>query len=158
MTPRNAAREKDAAASADVAGSLLRRLDPRWLVIVVRLGSALVFVVFGIGKFTNHASELASFQGYGLPHPDAFVYAVGVVEVVGGVLLAIGRAIRAAALVLAGDMVGAIVVSGIARGETVSLTLAPVLLVAMLFLLLAPRIQHSGSKSAPRAPGTDPST
>jgi len=33
-------------------------------------------------------------------------------------------------------MVGAIVVSGIGRGELVSLTLAPVLLLAMLYLVL----------------------
>jgi putative oxidoreductase len=108
----------------------------RYLVIAIRLASAVVFVLFGVGKFTNHASELASFQGYGLPAPDAFVYAVGVVEVLGGVLLALGRLVRPAALVLAGDMVGAIAISGIARGETVSLTLAPALLVAMIFLLL----------------------
>jgi putative oxidoreductase len=99
------------------------------------LASALVFVLFGVGKFTNHASELASFQGYGLPAPDAFVYAVGAVEVAGGVLLALGRLVRPAAFALAGDMVGAIAISGIARGETVSLTLAPALLVAMILLV-----------------------
>jgi putative oxidoreductase len=118
----------------DGGGSALR-----YVMIAIRLTSAVVFVVFGIGKFTDHASELASFEGYGLPAPDAFVYAVGVLEVGGGVLLALGRLVRPAALVLAGDMVGAIVVSGIARGETVSLTLAPALLVAMILLMyLAP--------------------
>lgn len=108
----------------------------KWMVIATRFVSALVFLVFGAGKFTNHASELASFQTYGLPVPDAFVYGVGVVEVAGGALLAVGLAVRPAALALAADMIGAIVVSGIGRGETVSLTLAPALLVAMLFLLL----------------------
>jgi len=52
-----------------------------------------VFVVFGVGKFTNHASELASFHQYGLPAPDAFVYVIGVVELVGGVLLILGVAL-----------------------------------------------------------------
>ena len=42
-----------------------------------------------------------------------------------------------AALVLAGDMVGAIIVSGIAKGEIVSLTLAPAELAAMLIVLWA---------------------
>jgi uncharacterized membrane protein YphA (DoxX/SURF4 family) len=42
---------------------------------------------------------------------------------------------RPAALVLAGDMIGAIVVSGLAKGELISLTLAPAELVAMLVLL-----------------------
>ena len=101
----------------------------------LRLLSGGVFVVFGIGKFVNHASELASFKSYGLPAPDAFVIVIGVIELVGGLLLIIGVLTRPAALVLAGDMIGAIVVSGIAKGEIISLTLAPAALVAMLVLL-----------------------
>ena len=82
------------------------------VLLLLRLGSGVVFVVFGAGKFVNHASELASFQAYGLPAPEAFVYAIGVIELVGGLLLIVGLATRPAALVLAGDMIGAIVVSG----------------------------------------------
>lgn len=55
----------------------------------------------------------------------------------GGVLLITGLGARLAALVLAGDMVGAIAVSGIKEGEPISLTLAPVLLVIMLVVLRA---------------------
>jgi len=60
---------------------------------------------------------------------------------VGGALLVAGRWLRLAALALAGDMVGAIVVAGIGSGNVVpSLTLAPVLLVAMIYLIaVAPR-------------------
>ncbi len=94
-----------------------------------------VFVVFGIGKFFNHTSELASFKTYGLPAPGAFVVVIGVMELAGGLLLIIGVFTRPAALVLAADMIGAILVSGIAKGELVSLTLAPAELVAMLVLL-----------------------
>ena len=101
----------------------------------MRWSAAIVFVVFGAGKFVNHTSELSSFRQYGLPLPDAFVYAIGVLELAGGLLLASGVLIRLAALALAGDMVGAIVVSGIGRGEDISLTLAPALLVAMIFLI-----------------------
>jgi putative oxidoreductase len=103
--------------------------------LLARVGTGTVFVAFGAGKFANHASEVDSFRTYGLPSPDAFVYAIGVVEVVGGALLIAGLATRIASLVLAGDMVGAIIVSGIAQGELISLTLAPVQLTAMLFLL-----------------------
>ncbi len=92
------------------------------------------FVVFGLGKFVNHASEASSFAGYGLPSPDALVYAIGVIEVLAGALLIAGFATRLAALLLAGDMVGAIVASGIDRGEAISLTLAPVLLALCLLL------------------------
>jgi putative oxidoreductase len=105
------------------------------VLLVLRLLSGGVFVVFGIGKFVNHGSELASFKTYGLPAPQAFVILIGLIELLGGVLVLIGVFTRPAALVLAGDMIGAIVVSGIARGELISLTLAPVELAAMLVLL-----------------------
>jgi putative oxidoreductase len=103
--------------------------------LVLRLVSGGLFVAFGAGKFVNHASELASFKTYGLPAPEAFVIVIGLLELLGGLLLIAGVLTRPAALVLAGDMVGAIVVSGIANGELISLTLAPAELVAMLVLL-----------------------
>jgi putative oxidoreductase len=103
--------------------------------LLVRLGAGAVFVVFGAGKFTSHASEVASFRTYGLPSPDAFVSVIGVVELVGGALLIVGLATRPAALVLAGDMVGAVIVSGLGQGELISLTLAPAQLAGMLVLL-----------------------
>jgi putative oxidoreductase len=102
---------------------------------VARLVGGGVFVTFGVGKFTSHGSEVASFQDYGLPAPDAFVYAIGMVEVVGGLLLVLGFLTRPAALVLAGDMVAAIALSGIALGEIVSLTVAPAEMVVCLYLL-----------------------
>ena len=110
--------------------SLARWAPPlRWL-------AGAVFVVFGVGKFTAHGHEVESFESYGLPAPDAFVYTVGTLEIVGGVLLLTGLLTRLVALALAGNMVGAIVASGIGEGEVVpSLTLAPALLAAMLFLL-----------------------
>jgi putative oxidoreductase len=122
-------------------------------VLFVRLAAGLVFVVFGAGKFVNHGSEVDSFRTYGLPWPDAFVYAIGVVEVAGGLLLIAGLATRVAALVLAGDMVGAIVASGIRKGELISLTLAPALLAGMAFLLWA---GSSSAASRPGSPGSGP--
>ena len=63
------------------------------------------------------------------------VLVIGVVEVVGGVLLIAGVYSRPAALVLAGDMVAAVIASGIAKGEIVSLTLAPPELAAKVLIL-----------------------
>lgn len=104
----------------------------------VRWVSGAIFVLFGIGKFADHGHEVESFESYGLPSPDVFVYLIGLLEVGGGLLLLAGLATRLVALALAGNMVGAIVVSGIGEGEVVpSLTLAPALLVAMLFLVWA---------------------
>jgi putative oxidoreductase len=103
--------------------------------LLLRLVSGGVFVAFGLGKFFHHASELASFRSYGLPAPAVLVLVIGVVEVMGGVLLIAGIYTKPAALVLAGDMVAAIIVSGIAKGEIVSLTLAPAQLAAMVVVL-----------------------
>jgi putative oxidoreductase len=113
-------------------------MSPDRLETTVRWVSGAVFVVAGIVKFTAHAHEVQSFESYGLPTPDAFVYLIGTLEIVGGGLLVAGLLTRLVALALAGTMVGAIVVSGIGEGEVVpSLTLAPALLAAMLFLLWA---------------------
>jgi putative oxidoreductase len=103
-----------------------------------RLGAGAVFVIFGLGKFLDHAAELSSFETYGIPWPELMVYAVGVLEVVGGLALLAGVAVAPVALLMAGNMAVAIVVSGIGEGEVVpSLTLAPVLLIVMVLLLWA---------------------
>ena len=102
----------------------------------VRGGSAIVLIVFGLGKFVVYDTEVDAFERYGLPEAGAVVIAIGVIEVLGGVLLGAGLLTRVVALVLAGNMLGAIVLSGILEGEVVpSLTLAPALLAAMLFLI-----------------------
>ena len=120
--------------AAAVAGTRTRGTGPK-LLAGARWVAAIIFVSFGAAKFANHGAELASFRHYPLPAPGFFVYLAGVVEVVGGLLLAAGLVTRLAAVALAGDMIGAIVVSGLARGEVISLTLAPVLLAAMIILI-----------------------
>ena len=106
---------------------------------LARWASGLVFVAFGIGKFVNHAAEAVSFDGYGLPAPGTVAYVIGIVEIAGGALLLAGVGVRPAALVLAGNMATAIVVSGFAKGELISLTLAPALLLVMILLVLFER-------------------
>jgi uncharacterized membrane protein YphA (DoxX/SURF4 family) len=107
----------------------------RWLKSA-QLAAGAVFVTFGLGKFVNHAGELSSFEAYGIPWPEVVVYVVGVLEVVGGSLLLAGVAVAPVALLMAGNMAIAIVVSGVGEGEVVpSLTLAPVLLIVMGLLL-----------------------
>jgi putative oxidoreductase len=102
----------------------------------VRLLAGLAFVVAGIPKFAANAWETRAFVSFGLPWPHAFVILIGVVEIAGGVLLLCDRLTRPTALVLAAVMVGAIVFSGIGHGDVIpSLTVAPLLLAATLFLL-----------------------
>lgn len=102
----------------------------------LRWAAGAIFVVFGLGKFVDHAGETAAFSGYGLPAAGALVVAVGALEVVGGALLLGGREIRPTAAALAVNMTGAVVLAGVVHGELLSLTLAPALLVAMVVLVL----------------------
>src|SRR6266699_1087299 len=106
----------------------------RW-VALMRWAAGFIFLICGVAKFSGQAAELASFRHYPLPASEVFVYLVGVIETGGGVLLIMGLLTRLAAVVLAADMLGAIVVSGLARGELISLTLAPLLLVVMIGLI-----------------------
>jgi putative oxidoreductase len=102
----------------------------------VRLLTGLAFVIAGLPKFVAHDWEARAFDSFGLPWPHAFVILIGVVEIGGGALLLCDRLTRPTALVLAATMVGAIVFSGFGHGDIVpSLTVAPLLLAATLFLL-----------------------
>ena len=103
----------------------------------LRITSGLIFVVFGLGKFVSHASEARSFARYGLPWPGVFASAIGGLELVLGLLLLVGLATRLVALILAGDMIGAIATAGRVEGGAINLGLAPALLVVMLFLIWA---------------------
>jgi uncharacterized membrane protein YphA (DoxX/SURF4 family) len=124
------------------------------VLFILRVLSGGVFVVFGIGKFVNHTSELASFKTYGLPAPEAFVLVIGLIELVGGLLLITGVLTRPAAFILAGDMVGAVVVSGIAKAELVSLTLAPAELAVDLQDSPRSPATGRGCRSSPRSTRT----
>ena len=121
--------------------------------LMTRLVPGGVFVVFGADEFVNHARNVRSFMLYGLPAPSAFSYAIGSLEIVGALALLSGIALLPAALALAGDMVGAIVVSGIALGELVSLTLAPAMLAAMLLLIARELSARRRPRGAVRSPG-----
>jgi putative oxidoreductase len=118
-------------------GLPLSRVDATRLACTAgtRLVPGVVFIVFGADEFVNHSRNVRSFALYGLPSPSAFSYAIGTLEIVGGLALLAGIALLPVAIALAGDMVGAIVVSGIALGEPVSLSLAPAMLAAMLVLI-----------------------
>ena len=125
--------------TSQLTNLILRPRDARWArpALVARLSSGVIFVVFGLGKFTAHATEAASFHRYALPTPSAFVYVIGVLEIVGGLLLVAGLGVRPIALGLAGDMAGAITTAGRIDGGAINLALAPALLVVMLALVWA---------------------
>jgi putative oxidoreductase len=102
---------------------------------VLRVAAGAILIGFGSSKYLHHAKEARSFDRYGLPFPSEFAYATGTVELVFGTLLVLGLATRVAALVLTGNMVGAIATGGRVDGGFVNLGLAPALLVVMLVLI-----------------------
>ena len=52
-------------------------MSPATALLALRRAAGGVFVAFGVGKFINHGSELASFKTYGLPAPELFVVVIG---------------------------------------------------------------------------------
>jgi putative oxidoreductase len=109
-----------------------------WLpAVAVRIVAGAVFIGFGQSKFVHHAREARAFDRYGLPDPNVFAHATGTLELALGSALLLGLLTRLAALGLAGNMVGAIATGGRVDGGFVNLGLAPILLVAMLFLVWA---------------------
>ena len=102
----------------------------------VALAAGVIFVFAGLVKFVFHHWELHAFRSFGLPWPSALEIFAGVLETAGGVLLVLRRLVVPVAVLLSVTMVVAIVSSGIDHGDVIpSLTLAPALLVAMLYLL-----------------------
>jgi uncharacterized membrane protein YphA (DoxX/SURF4 family) len=95
-----------------------------------------IFIGAGLVKFVFHGWELRAFRAFGLPYPSALEIFAGVLEVGGGALLIARVLVVPAAVLLAATMVVAIGASGIGHGDIVpSLTLAPALLAALLWLL-----------------------
>jgi putative oxidoreductase len=108
-----------------------------YLPTVVALATGLIFVSFGVGHFARHAAEVNDFRRYEVPFASSAVWAVGVVELGGGVALLVGLFVRPAAAALAGDMAGVIATAGRVEGGWLNLGVAPLLLAGMVFLLWA---------------------
>ena len=102
----------------------------------VAVVTGVIFVFAGLVKFVFHRWELNAFRSFGLPWPSALELFAGVLEMVGGVLLALRLLVVPVALLLAVTMAVAIGASGIGHGDVIpSLTLAPLLLLALVFVL-----------------------
>jgi uncharacterized membrane protein YphA (DoxX/SURF4 family) len=97
--------------------------------------TGVIFVFAGLVKFVFHHWELHAFRSFGLPWPAALEIVAGALETVGGVLLIARRFTAPVAALLAVTMIVAIVSSGIGHGDVIpSLTLAPALLIATLYI------------------------
>ncbi len=108
--------------------------SPRAALVARVIGAT--FIVAGAIKFLAYGWEVDNFRRFGLPVAPAWVVAAGVIEIAGGWLLVRRQAVIPAAVVLVITMAVAIAVSGLAHGDVIpSLTLAPVLLCGLLFIL-----------------------
>ena len=96
----------------------------------------LIFIVAGLVKFAFYHWELHAFRDFGIPAPTVMEPLVGALEVLGGCLLLRRALVVPTAFVLAVIMLVAFVTGGIIHGSPIpSDTLAPALLVAMIYLM-----------------------
>jgi uncharacterized membrane protein YphA (DoxX/SURF4 family) len=122
--------------------------------VKVAVLTGVIFICAGLVKFVFHAWELRAFRAFGLPWPEALEIFTGVLEVVGGALLASSLCVVPSALLLAVTMVVAIGASGIGHGDVIpSLTLAPALLLALTWLLVRVFRPVNGSEEGLLASG-----
>jgi uncharacterized membrane protein YphA (DoxX/SURF4 family) len=128
------------------------RLRAQPAAVRVALLTGVIFIPAGLVKFVFHGWELRAFRSFGLPWPSALEVLAGVLEVVGGVLLVMRRAIVPTAVLLAVTMVVAIASSGFGHGDVIpSLTLAPALLVMLLYLLARSCVAVPAPRLRPRS-------
>ncbi len=120
---------------------MLTRLDrvlatrPALAPLILRGAAGAVFVAYSLGKFRRHDAEAGAFDRYGIPWPDVTVYAIGTIELVGGLLLIAGLATRPVAVALIGNMFGALATAGRIEPNVNHVAL-PIVLVLVLVALV----------------------
>lgn len=131
---------------------------PLWGTFVLRVALAALYIPVGLGKFVNHDTYTERFERWGFGAAAAEVaILVGVIEVACGLMLLLGVVPRLVALVLMGDMFGALVTAGrIDGGQDIWLPLILIVALSVVFLwgagrwALTPAALRGGS-TEPRA-------
>lgn len=108
----------------------------RVVLALLRIVVGAVFVAAGAQKLRDRPTATANFDAWGLPSPSTFSLAIGVLEVVCGLLVLLGLATRFGALLLLFDMLGAVATAGRVDGG-MHLVAPPIL--ALLCLILVAR-------------------
>jgi uncharacterized membrane protein YphA (DoxX/SURF4 family) len=99
--------------------------------------TGVIFIFAGLVKFVFHHWELHAFRSFGLPWPSLLEIVAGALETGGGVLLVARRFTVPVAALLAVTMIVAVASSGVGHGDVIpSLTLAPALLIATLYIFV----------------------
>lgn len=97
-----------------------------WSTLFLRLGIGIIFLVHGVGKLLNVgpaalgiAGTANFFTSIGIPAPLFFAGVVALVETVGGAAVLLGLFTRYAALILAVDMLTALLVFHLPKGFSI---------------------------------------
>ena len=97
-----------------------------WGMLLLRLGMGIIFVVHGVGKLFNLGpaalgipGTASFFAGLGIPLPLFFAWVVAFVETFGGAAVLLGVLTRYAALLLAVDMLTAMLVFHLPKGFSI---------------------------------------
>ena len=102
-----------------------------------------IFIAAGLVKFVFYHWELHAFRDFGIPAASVMEPIVGVLETLGGAILFARMLIVPTAFVLAVIMLVAFVAGGLIHGSPIpSDTLAPALLVAMVYLMSTEIREH----------------
>ncbi|WP_276249114.1 DoxX family protein [Haladaptatus sp. YSMS36] len=119
---------------------------PRWSLVFVRLALGIPMLIAGVGKVFALGPKpmgISGFAGFlaslGVPLPTIAAWGVGLIELVGGILLLVGLAVRIVSVVIAIDMLVATVLYHLpngypAAGNGIELTLALTLIAVALAL------------------------
>ena len=118
----------------------------QWGPLVARVLLALVFIIAGVGKLTGFAGTVGYIASVGLPMPEVLAILTIIVEIAGGIALAIGFMGRMAAMLLFVFTFLATVVFHNNLGDQMQNTMALKNLAMMGGLLLV-MIYGSGPKS-----------
>jgi len=113
---------------------------------IIRILVALVFIVAGSRKLMGGVAVAEMFQHWGFP--DNFYYFIGAVEALGGIGLFIPGLTGYAAVLLLGNMMGAII-THLTHNEVESLPLPVVLLILLAMLAYAKRPAFLRKKEIP---------
>ena len=93
------------------------RLTARYGLAILRVVLGIAMLVHGWSKLSGGVGNVAGFFGMlGIPAPGLMAWVVTIVELVGGILLVVGFLTQIAGILIALDMLGAILFAFLLRG------------------------------------------
>ena len=97
------------------------RLTARYGLAILRVVLGIAMIVHGWSKLSGGVDNVAGFFGgvLGIPAPGLMAWVVTIVELVGGILLVVGFLSQIARILIALDMLGAILFAYLLRGAPV---------------------------------------